>query len=177
MPHVVTAREFFGIPLFRGLSSAELEQIARIAETVSFEAGEVIVHQGRQVQRLWVLLAGQCEVILDVPTRRKPVHLAQLEPFACFGEMSFFHAAPHSASVRAKTAVRLLRVEREAFDALLDGGSPVAYKIALNTIHNLAERLRRMDDWVAELVNRDCAEKRVDELSMLREKLFNGWKL
>lgn len=174
-PHE-TRVELADVPLFEGLSPDERAQILDLAEPVALDAGEVIVHQGRQSQRLWLLVEGTCEVCLRSPGG-EPVVLATLEPHATFGEMSFFHAAPHSASVRAKSAVRLLRIERERYEALRTAGSLAAYKLALNTVGQLAERLRRMDEWVARLVETKNGKAPAAEWDAFRARMFDSWKL
>ncbi len=65
--------------------------------------------------------------------------------------MSFFSPATHSASVRAKTDVQLLRLARADYDDLIRDGVSAGYKVAYNVLQSMADRLRRMDDWVARL--------------------------
>lgn len=176
---LISTAVFKKIPIFRGYSSAEWERLLEIAEVGEFEPGEVILTQGEQSQRLWVLLEGSCEVYHSLAGQNsvEPTTLATLEPFANFGEMSFFHPAPHSASVRAKTAVKLLLIPRAKYDELCKENASAACKLAMNTVESLAERLRRMDDWVDELVHRGEGNQRIPEWNRLRATLFDGWKL
>ncbi|HET6880213.1 MAG TPA: cyclic nucleotide-binding domain-containing protein [Pirellulales bacterium] len=167
------------IPIFRGFSADESERLLEIAEIKEFGPGEVIFEQGQRSQRLCVLLEGQCEVfhVLTGQNSSEPTTLATLEPLANFGEMSFFHPAPHSASVRAKETVKLLTIERARYDELCKEQGSAACKLALNTVESLAQRLRRMDEWVDELVHRGQANQRIPEWNRLRATLFDGWKL
>lgn len=176
---LVSTELFKKIPIFRGFSAAEWKRLLEIAEVGEFAPGEVILTQGQRSQRLCVLLEGSCEVFhtLAGENSSEPTTLATLEPLANFGEMSFFHPAPHSASVRAKTAVKLLVIERAHYDELCKEQDSAACKLALNTVESLAERLRRMDDWVDELVHRGQANQRIPEWTRLRATLFDGWKL
>ncbi|HEV3342248.1 MAG TPA: cyclic nucleotide-binding domain-containing protein [Pirellulales bacterium] len=167
------------IPMFRGFSGPEWERLMRIAELSEVAPGELIITQGEHSQRLWVLLEGTCEVFLNSSEGKpaEPTTLATLEPYANFGEMSFFHPAPHSASVRAKSAVKLLSIDRSHFESLCNQEASAACKLALNAVASLAERLRRMDEWVDELVHRGQAAQRIPEWNRLRATLFDGWKL
>jgi CRP-like cAMP-binding protein len=167
------------IPMFRGFSGAEWERLMRIAEISEAAPGEPIITQGERSQKLWVLLEGTCEVFHHSAEGKpgEPITLATLEAYANFGEMSFFHPAPHSASVRAKTAVKLLSIERSQYEALCSQEASAACKLALNAVASLAERLRRMDEWVDELVHRGQAPQRIPEWNRLRATLFDGWKL
>lgn len=176
---LISQEHFKKIPIFRGFGPAEWQRVLDIAELQDFGPGELILSQGERSQRLCVLLEGACEVFHTLAGQEssEPTTLATLEPFANFGEMSFFHPAPHSASVRAKTAVKLLVIERANYDALCKEQASAACKLALNTVESLAERLRRMDDWVDELVHRGQANQRIPEWNRLRATLFDGWKL
>lgn len=165
------------IPIFRGLSDEACRALVEAAEEVHFQGGEHILVEGRQSPQLWILLQGTCEVVKSIGQANdsRPVVLATLEPFATFGEMSFFHPAPHSATVQAKTHVRLLRLSRGAFERVAEQYPGMAYTVALNTLGSLADRLRRMDQWVAELLATNGGTVRVSEWDKLREQLFNGW--
>jgi CRP-like cAMP-binding protein len=108
--------------------------------------------------------------------------LAVLEPYSIFGEMSFFHKAPHSASVRAQTSVELLCIARGDYDDLIREGAWGAYKLAFNAVASLAERLRRMDEWVAELAGEPAraissTEGRSSEWADFRDRMFARWNL
>jgi CRP-like cAMP-binding protein len=168
------------IPIFSGLTVEECRQVQHAGHIVIFSPEETIVEQNGMSQDLWILLEGKCDVVrspLNGKKPPKPIVLATLEPYSNFGEMSFFHAAPHSAHVRAQTEVTLLRLERSAFDRLAVRHPGVASKLAINTVASLADRVRRMDDWVADLVTQKAVAEKVPELARLREQLFDGWKL
>jgi CRP/FNR family transcriptional regulator, cyclic AMP receptor protein len=189
MTETVASDVLVQIPIFRGISPAECTRLGKLIAVHEYGPGDIVINQGEQSRRLWVLLEGKCEVFhhLDeaapVPKTNNrlpaagPTVLATLEPYSNFGEMSFFHPAPHSASVRAKTTVKLLSLERSQYDELCQQESPAACKLAINTVASLAERLRRMDEWVDELVSRGQANQRVPEWNRLRATLFDGWKL
>ncbi|MDA7979626.1 MAG: cyclic nucleotide-binding domain-containing protein [Pirellulales bacterium] len=164
------------IPVFRYLEADERRQLCDASSIQQFTSGEVIIRQGRKSQNLWVLLRGECEVIRHgSESNGDEVVLATLTPYSTFGEMSFFHAAPHSAGVRAKGNVDILRLQREAYDQLIDSGATSAYKLALAAVETMADRLRKMDEWVAALVGDTSREKR--EWSNFRSSLFGEWNL
>jgi CRP/FNR family transcriptional regulator, cyclic AMP receptor protein len=167
------------IPAFRHFNETECRQLMDIAQAKTFAPGERVLQQGKSSQNLWILLDGKCEVVKD-STLDGPVVLAQLEPFNLFGEMSFFSPAPHSANVVAKTPVRLLCIPRGDYDDLIREGVGAAYKLAYNVVENVARRLRRMDEWVAELKTRgeqQALGEKLPEWRRFRDKLFDGWNL
>ena len=173
------------IPLFDHMNDSERRQLAEAATIKQCQAGEEILRQGNKSQNLWIVLEGQCEVYKESTAGDGcgPVMLAVLEPYSSFGEMTFFHPDTHSASVRAKTPVKLMKMERLDYDELVQDGASAAYKLACNAVDCLAERLRRMDDWVAELkcnvptATASAVNERVPEWTAFRDKLFTGWNL
>jgi CRP-like cAMP-binding protein len=91
--------------------------------------------------------------------------------------MSFFHPAPHSADVRARSPLKLLQITHADYADMIQDGIWAAFKLAYNVVQQLAERLRRMDEWVAELANNPSAAGNVPEWSRFRSKVFDGWTL
>jgi CRP-like cAMP-binding protein len=162
------------IPLFVGMSAQQHAQLARVLSIARHAAGDVIISQGADGQGLWVLLDGKCSVLSRAVKDCDSVLLAELEPPAHFGEMSFFHHTPHSASVRADTAVELLRLKYEDFERLIESGDIGAYRLALNVLEVMSDRLRRMDEWVTELVCKGHDGRQVSEWSKFRQALFGA---
>ncbi|MES1213554.1 MAG: cyclic nucleotide-binding domain-containing protein [Singulisphaera sp.] len=168
------------IPVFQGLSESQRQEVVRLGELKSLAPGDLLLRQGQTSQDLWVLLEGTCEVFKQLtsrPATAEPTLLAVLEPYSSIGEMSCFSPAPHSASVRAKSAARLFRLPRASFDDLMARNPAITSRLAANTIGSLAERMRHMDDWVVELLAHKPADPRIPEWSELRRRVFDGWKL
>ena len=159
--------------LFRGMSVHERQELLGMLEAKSYSPGEMILAEGESIQYVWIVLKGRCQVVKKAESGEK--ELSILEPFGVFGEMSFFHPAPHSASVRALSHTEVVRLAREKYDHLLRGGSLAAYKLAFNTMGVLIERLRRMDDWIAERMERNNAPEHHEEWMDFQSKLYTGW--
>lgn len=183
MELVINPDTLHRIPLFRGLNESEFRQIIEIMRVRSFGPGELVVRQGDASRDLWVVLEGQCEVVRQLkpgkgsPSNRDSLVLAVLEPHTHFGEMSFFHPAPHSADVRARSQVRLLQITHTDYADMIREGMWAAYKLAYNVVQQMAERLRRMDEWVDELANNSTAAANLAEWSHFRTRVFDGWSL
>jgi len=166
------------IPLLKELSDEDLQATLELAELRSFEPDEVIVRQGVLTQDIWILVEGRCDVVKDVDPGEygEPVVLSELTPFEQFGEMSFFDANPHSGSVWARTDVKLLKIRRRDFDQLAESRPRLAYRLAVNVVTSLSNRLRHMDQWVAELVNKSNPGPMVQQWQELRERLQSRFK-
>jgi len=166
------------IPLFAAMSPHERKRIIGVATCEVFSPGEVVLEQGGQGQDLWVVLEGTCKVIKQSQkTIPCAIELAELRRPDHFGEMSFFQPEPHSASVEAITPLSLLRIPRDRYDQLLEHDEIAAYKLALKVVDSLADRLRRMDHWVSDLVCSDQPREAASEWNHFRDKLFKHWSL
>lgn len=178
LPVGVAAAALADVPIFSNLSTKEREQLAAVAHIERYATGDMIFREGGRDARLCVVLSGQCEVMCH-PAHdgaASPLRLAVLERNDSFGEMSFFDRAPHSADVRAASPVELLCIDSAEFDRLTEAGSTAACKLALASVRTLAERLRRMDHWVAQLAGAETRRVRVDEWSNFRKQLQGIWK-
>lgn len=160
--------------LFRGMSAAERQELVSMFETRSYRPGDTILAEGESIQYVWIVLKGNCRVVKKANSGDEK-ELSVLEPLGVFGEMSFFNPGPHSASVRAIAEVEAARLPREKYEALLRQGSLAAYKLAFNTMGVLIERLRRMDDWIAERLERNNAATHHEEWMDFQSKLYTGW--
>jgi CRP/FNR family transcriptional regulator, cyclic AMP receptor protein len=160
--------------LLQDMTPSEIEEVLELCEPRTYPAGTTILKEGKSVQYLWIVLRGTCRVVKSMKTGGEQ-ELARLEAGAVFGEMSFFNPAPHSASVITVTEVEVMRLPRDRFDRLELTGSRAAYKITRNTARTLAERLRRMDQWTGELVEKPEAAGHREEWREFRSKLYSDW--
>jgi NADH dehydrogenase len=82
-----------------------------------FEPNETIFCEGDRGDRLYVLVEGEVEVCRRQPGQAD-VTLATLGPGDAFGEIALVTDAPRNATVRTRTGVNVLTVDREAFHTL-----------------------------------------------------------
>lgn len=171
MTDEVTLPEICDVPLFQGLTPIELRELAALLKRELRSPQSRLMVEGEPGGELFVLLNGNCQVVKEGAEGGSQI-LADLDPPGCFGEMSFFHAAPVSASVLATSQVEVLVLSHETFEAWMRSGSHAPQKIAWNTIAVLAERLRRMDDWTCQLVGK---QGKVDEWQEFRASVYSTW--
>ena len=129
-------------PFFAGLPTEELEQVARVGSTVTFEPGSTIVAEGDLGDGMYVVLSGTAEV--DVGGR---FHTLTAGDF--FGEMALISSRKRIATVRATEEVRALKIPADAFQAFLLDHPRVAVSMLKEIVDRLREVEQRIDAWMA----------------------------
>ncbi|WP_437588983.1 cyclic nucleotide-binding domain-containing protein [Sorangium sp. So ce1000] len=139
------------IGLFGGLGDHVLEGLADSLELLDLEPGAVAFREGDSGREMFVLLAGEMEV-LKRSKRDVEARVAVLGPNDWFGEMSILDVMPRSATVRAIAPSRLLRVTAHDLDALYRRDLKSYTLLVLNIAREMSRRLRVADSLLAELV-------------------------
>ncbi len=89
------------------LTDEDVEWMGRIGRRVKVAAGDVLIHEGRPTDALYIQLAGRAEVVVaGIGT------VARMEVGEVFGEMSFVDTMPPSATVRAAAPGIVLAVDK-----------------------------------------------------------------
>ncbi|MFZ5564125.1 MAG: cyclic nucleotide-binding domain-containing protein [Thermodesulfobacteriota bacterium] len=134
------------LDFFKNFSAEEKESLVHFYQhIVSFQAGEVIIHDGdRDDTTFFILLSG--EAVVTKGRQCRPI--ARLSPGDFFGEISFLTKTPRTATVTAEMELIVIKVDETMIREL---GPPVREKIKDNIIAKLVERLRRMNELVERL--------------------------
>jgi signal transduction histidine kinase len=105
-------------PLFAQLPDGDVAALAAAGRTVEVPAGTVLMGEGAPSDAMLVVLEGQLEV-----TRGggggPPVLLNVCSRGDLLGELGVLQGVPRSATVRARTAARVQRIDVDALDRLL----------------------------------------------------------
>jgi CRP/FNR family transcriptional regulator len=138
-----TVRLLERVPLFDGLTPAEVEELAKVAVPRTYEAGQVVFREGDQGDTCFVVKSGAIKISREHGGRT--IALAELRVGDMFGELSMF-----GGEVRSATAAAL---EDTAAIALLAGdvrrllaGNP---EIALKMLETMANRVRATNQRLA----------------------------
>lgn len=164
----VDPRTLHELDLFADMSDADISGIVNACEQVDYQAGATIYESGQQQQSLCILMEGKLQVDLEVPKVGERV-IVDLAPNSVFGEMSFFHPGPHSASVKCVENAQVLRLDRANYDKLLGSGSRAAARLAVNAAALLAARLAATDHWVAQVLEEQQTARIRDKWREFRE--------
>jgi CRP-like cAMP-binding protein len=134
-----------GVPVFDGLSEAELKRVAAICREAAFAKGDTLTTQGAEGSELYIIQSGLLEVRVGqfgagILPPHTVVHLGNGQ---VVGEMSLVDHGPRSATVRCATAeCRVLVIEREAFEALCRAEHHIGMVVYRNLAADLSFKLR-----------------------------------
>ena len=123
-------------PLFEGLSKRELTQLARVSEDMEIPAGTTLTKEGEIGHEFFVIVDGETQV------KRKGRSLGTRGAGDFIGEIALLEQVPRTATVTAKTPLRVFVLTSTDFHHLLE----VAPKVERKVLRTLAKR-------VAELAN------------------------
>jgi CRP-like cAMP-binding protein len=99
-------------PDFASLPADELNELAGAMGEVEVEAGATVVHVDDYGTTVYLIEAGRADVLNDVGDA------IALGPGDTFGEMGLFLTAQRTATVVARTPMRLLSLSDQDFDGI-----------------------------------------------------------
>ncbi|QSQ26360.1 cyclic nucleotide-binding domain-containing protein [Pyxidicoccus parkwayensis] len=105
-------------PLFSRLEPRLLLLVAEAFKPHLVDAGEPILMRGDPARALYLLLRGRCEVFHQHLDGHESAYPDLIEGDV-FGEVALLRSKLVTASVRAKTACLLLKLDRQAFEQLV----------------------------------------------------------
>ena len=104
-------------PLFATLTREEQEQLESSVQRREFTAGQEIYSDGSPPDALFVLMAGEVELL--IPRAGGEELLSTRGPSSVFGEMAVLEGQPRMVRARAKTDVEVESVAADGFMELL----------------------------------------------------------
>jgi type IV pilus assembly protein PilB len=127
------------LPLFAGLTSADLSQLEQRMPRRDYLPQSVIVREGTAADAAFVVLSGQVAVRRKDPASGIEFHLSEIGPDQMFGEMGLLTSKPRTASVVAVEATTCAVLDRTVFEQMMR--ALPAFGLAITS--SLAERLDR----------------------------------
>jgi CRP/FNR family transcriptional regulator, cyclic AMP receptor protein len=137
-------------PLFEALDSGEAKALRSRMTDVALGRGERLFAEGDDGDRLYVVLDGKIKLTRAAPDGRENL-LSVIGPGEMFGELSLFDPRPRTASASAITDAHLAALAHDKLLVWLTGRP----EVALHLLRALAQRLRRANDVMADLVFTD----------------------
>jgi CRP-like cAMP-binding protein/Zn-dependent protease len=114
-PTLQQAAELRSLPPFASLGSASIAELLRRGRWITVAPDEVLVEQGDEGDAFYVIGSGRAEVLQDDQAIRS------LGAGEHFGELALLMDIPRTASVVARTPMRVFELDREGFDEVVAG--------------------------------------------------------
>jgi CRP-like cAMP-binding protein len=128
------------MPLFADVTRHDLENILKLGDLRSYEAGETVVERGSPSDALYVILRGTAQV--DVGGRYH-----DMKPGEFFGEMGVLTGRKRMASVKASERMDALRIGATELENFLLHEPKVTLAMMRSLVERLREVQERIDAW------------------------------
>ncbi len=137
------AKDLESIPVLACLPESQRNQIAQVAADMRLCAGEWLIREG-ETPWFYVLIEGQLEVTKDFNGQPKVVKHYNHGDY--FGEVPLLLGSSSFASLRSKTASRVLRLDRLQFKEMIDS-SPECSALIMKT---MMDRVTMIQEYIRE---------------------------
>ena len=152
-------------PLFAGLEDEAATALSSAMGKLYLNKGDVLFHEGDTEDRLYIVVSGKIKLGRTGSAGRENL-LAVVGPGQMFGELSVFDPGPRSTTATAVTACELRTLEHDELIPWLTDRPEVAQGL----LSQLAARLRRANDVVADLVFSDVPGRVAKQLLELAQR-------
>jgi signal transduction histidine kinase len=134
----VTVEQLRASPLLAELPEEMLAALLQAAPEEVLDEGETLIAEGEPASALYVVLEGELEVTKRLDAT--DVLLAVCGAGELLGELSMVHGRPRSATVRAATPARLLRIDPDTLADLL-----TEPHVAITLLATVTRRLEELE--------------------------------
>jgi CRP-like cAMP-binding protein len=152
-------------PLFTALDDAAATSLLANMVSVKIAKGSVLFAEGDEGDQLYVIAEGKLKLGTSSGDGRENL-LSILGPGEMFGELSLFDPGPRTSTATAVTDAKLLSLGQEKLLPWL-AENP---KVSLQLLARLAQRLRRTNEAVGDLVFSDVPGRVAKALIDLGER-------
>ena len=139
-----------GVPLLRFASPEARGLIEQCFVAAAYPFGSTIVREGEDADAFFVVTCGRARV-LKRGDHGEEVPIGTLAAGDSFGELALVERTARTATIRASSAVELLRLDRTLFEALLRTNGAVREAAELATRHHRLVYFLRLNSGFAEL--------------------------
>src|SRR3954468_17215057 len=153
------------VPLFAALDDDAATALSAALTSREVVRGHVVFSEGDPGDRLFVVLDGKVKISRTANDGRENL-LTVLGPGEMFGELSLFDPGPRTATATAVTRSRLASLDHDDLRPLLLDRPGVS----VHLLGALAQRLRRTNEAMADLVFSDVPGRVAKALLDLSEK-------
>lgn len=138
------------VPLFSGLSQAQLTALEANSAVIGYDKGQMIFFEGVKAKGLFVVLSGQVKIYKASPEGKEQI-LHVLGPGEPFAEAPVFQGANYPANAMSIAPSRVLFIEKDVLTRLMERD----VGLAMAMLAALSLRLRQMAAMIGQLTLRE----------------------
>lgn len=143
-------------PFFDHLDKDQLEIVADHIDFYEMDPGEILFKEGDKGDSVYFIIEGELDIIKEALSANKigvdKVVISTITKGRSIGEMSVIDNIPRSATVMARTNVKLVTLSRNSFESILDKhpktGNQILKGIALLLSLNLRKASSRLAEYM-----------------------------
>ncbi|MEP4378370.1 MAG: MMPL family transporter [Alphaproteobacteria bacterium] len=126
-------------PIFRDMSQGQIKKAVLLSEVCDVDAGTEVIREGQRDSNMYVVLEGEFEALQD--RGGATATLGVMTAGEAFGEIGYLGDADRTATIRAKSAGKLLALDAEQVSRALRFYPRIASRLNHNISRVLASRL------------------------------------
>ncbi|OBF26534.1 Crp/Fnr family transcriptional regulator [Mycobacterium sp. ACS1612] len=151
--------------IFHRLEPSAVPALTTQLEPVDFPCGHTVFAEGDPGDRLFIIISGKVKISRRSPNGRENM-LAIMGPSDMFGELSIFDPGPRTSSATTITEVRAASMDRDALRAWIAERPEIAEQL----LRVLARRLRRTNNYLADMIFTDVPGRVAKQLLQLAQR-------
>jgi len=118
---------------FHRIPPGNIAQLFACMKSADFRAGDTIIQQGARGDAYYILTEGRVQVVRQAPNGLEEAELGVLGVGSGFGEEALLSGNPRNATVRALTAVKVMKIDASDFERLLK--APVLTQTSIDELN------------------------------------------
>ncbi len=143
-----SARAEDEVVFLEGCSESDWQHLTEFGERKPFRSGEVVIRQGDRDRSLLIVLDGELQTTVGAGRKRR--RLSAVPTGSVIGELSFLDGASRSADVVAESDGEVLKLDFDAYEALMHRHPALGHRILLDLARIAVMRVRRLTTTVTE---------------------------
>jgi len=122
------------------MAIAKLVKLAEFDVLKTYNAGEVILHEGEYSNEMYIIISGRVEISKNIDGNQ--YLLENLKDGDIFGEMALLDNSPHTVTVKAVDDTTLITIDKHKFEEVICQNMSLVYML----IRKLNKRMRKKDE-------------------------------
>jgi putative ABC transport system ATP-binding protein len=120
-------------PIFKDTNPTVLAGVTNSMKLEHYEEGEMVVRQGEQGDRFYLIRSGRAEILKETEGWLKS--MGHLGPGEFFGELALLRNEPRAASIKALGKLELFSLPKEKFDEVVQGSTSFREQLKKSYFH------------------------------------------